>query len=90
MKNVLKKFGDTPKGVDWTKEEQVDYRYQTMLELINFHHITQKISLLDYGCGLSHLYEYIKKNNLNHIEYTGLEINFSMNLNKSFLQIVIY
>lgn len=75
----FEKFGDTPKGVDWTKEEQVEFRYQTMLELINFHqksfHITQQISLLDYGCGLSHLYEYIKKNNLNHIEYTGLEIS---------------
>lgn len=75
----FEKFGDTPKGVDWTKEEQVGFRYQTMLELINFHqksfYITQQISLLDYGCGLSHLYEYIKKNNLNYIEYTGLEIS---------------
>lgn len=73
------KFGDTPKGVDWTKEDQVDKRYQVMIELINFYeksfNLSKKVSLLDYGCGLSHLNNYILKKNLNHIEYTGLEIS---------------
>ncbi len=72
-------FGDTPKGVDWTKEEQVDLRYQTMLELINFReksfNISKEVSLLDYGCGLSHLFEYIQNNHINYIDYTGLEIS---------------
>ena len=30
------KYGDDPKGVDWNQEHQVDARYKTMLELINF------------------------------------------------------
>ena len=30
------KHGDTCKGVDWTRPEQVETRYRTMLELINF------------------------------------------------------
>ena len=30
-------FGDSPKGVDWTKEEQVDTRYQVMIESIYFY-----------------------------------------------------
>ena len=50
-----------------------------MIELINFReksfHITENVSLLDYGCGLSHLYEYIVKNNIDYVEYTGLEIS---------------
>lgn len=75
----FEKFGDTPLGVDWTKEEQVEFRYQTMLELVNFREksfqVTKQVSLLDYGCGLSHLYEFIQKNNINNIEYTGLEIS---------------
>ncbi|MFX4212412.1 class I SAM-dependent methyltransferase [Aliarcobacter butzleri] len=75
----FEKFGDTPRGVDWTKEEQVEFRYQTMLELVNFREksfqVTKQVSLLDYGCGLSHLYEFIQKNNINNIEYTGLEIS---------------
>jgi SAM-dependent methyltransferase len=75
----FEKFGDTPQGVDWTKDEQVEFRYNTMIELINFReksfHITENISILDYGCGLSHLYEYIVKNNIDYVEYTGLEIS---------------
>ena len=73
------KYGDTPKGVDWTKEEQVDFRYQTMLDLINFREksfdISTNFSVLDYGCGLSHLFEYIQKHHINYINYTGLEIS---------------
>ena len=75
----FKKFGDTARGVDWTKEEQVDIRYQIMLEITNFFeksfNLSKKISILDFGCGLSHFYEYLKNNDLNHIEYTGLEIS---------------
>ena len=76
----LDKYGDTAKGVDWTKEEQVEIRYKIMIELINYREKsfnndinTQKV--LDYGCGLSHLYEYIMKKNLTYIEYSGLEIS---------------
>jgi len=73
------RYGDTAKGVDWTQESQVDTRYKTMLEVINFREKTfevkDKISLLDYGCGLSHLYEYIQRNNIDNIDYTGLELS---------------
>lgn len=75
----FKKFGDTARGVDWTKEDQVDIRYQVMLEITNFYKKPydnkKKISILDFGCGLSHFYEYLNKNDLNHIDYTGLEIS---------------
>lgn len=77
--DCFKQYGDSPKGVDWTKEEQVATRYQVMLEIINFREKNfsyfDKIDLLDYGCGLSHLYEYILKNELKHINYFGLEIS---------------
>jgi len=77
--NCFDKYGDTPKGVDWTKEEQVELRYQTMIELISFReksfiHKNSK-SVLDFGCGLSHLYEFILKKEINYIDYTGLEIS---------------
>jgi len=72
-------YGDTPKGVDWTKEEQVDLRYQTMLEIANFREknfeLSETRSFLDFGCGLSHLYEYIAKNNLKYVDYYGLELS---------------
>ena len=72
-------LGDSPKGVDWTKEEQVDTRYQVMIESIYFYkksfNLSEKVSVLDYGCGLSHLYNFMLKKNLNNIDYTGLEIS---------------
>ena len=62
----FKKFGDTARGVDWTKEDQVNIRYQVMLEITNFYKKSydnkKKISILDFGCGLSHFYEYLNKN----------------------------
>jgi len=75
----LAEYGDTPKGVDWTREEQVNIRYQTMLEIINFREKTFNVkgsrSVLDYGCGLSHLYNYILFREIEYINYTGLEIS---------------
>lgn len=35
----------------------------------------KKVSLLDFGCGASHLYEYILKNGLTNIEYSGLDLS---------------
>ena len=59
----LKKFGDSHKGVDWPEKKDVETRYDVMLELIKSDD-KSKVSLLDFGCGASHLYEYIirKKN----------------------------
>lgn len=68
----LKKFGDTHKGVDWPKKEDVDKRYEVMLDVINR---PGEVTLLDFGCGASHLYGYILKHRLNNIKYSGLDIS---------------
>src|SRR4028119_300608 len=72
--NCLARYGDTPRGVDWTKEAEVDVRYKVMLEVIR-RNDTGAIGLLDFGCGTSHLYEYILRNDLNGIEYSGLDLS---------------
>jgi SAM-dependent methyltransferase len=72
--NCLEKFGDTHLGVDWPKLEDVNTRYKIMIEVINpipEHECT----LLDFGCGASHLYEYIVKNKLKNIIYSGLDLS---------------
>jgi cyclopropane fatty-acyl-phospholipid synthase-like methyltransferase len=73
----LERFGDTPLGVDWPKLEDVEKRYQVMIEIIKYSpfHTKDKISLLDFGCGASHLYEYLLKNKTYTIEYSGLDIS---------------
>jgi cyclopropane fatty-acyl-phospholipid synthase-like methyltransferase len=70
----LERFGDTHLGVDWPKKEDVDTRYRVMLDLIKSDMAT-KIKLLDFGCGASHLHEYIIRNNLFNIEYSGLDLS---------------
>jgi len=69
----LERYGDTHLGVDWPRPEHVDIRYRVMLEVIR--DTSSKVSLLDFGCGASHLYEYIQRNRLTYIEYAGLDIS---------------
>lgn len=79
--NCYKQYGDTPEGVDWTKPEQAPIRYEVMLDVIKFHNREslsnekQQIRLLDFGCGLGHMYDYIKSNNIQYIKYCGLEVS---------------
>lgn len=72
--SCLEKFGDTHKGVDWPKQEDVDTRYRVMLELIK-QPVEERVHLLDLGCGASHMYEYIVRNNMTDIEYSGLDLS---------------
>jgi SAM-dependent methyltransferase len=70
----LEKYGDTHLGVDWPKQEDADTRYGVMLGVIK-KDTTGKVSLLDFGCGASHLYEYILRHRLDNIEYSGLDLS---------------
>ena len=72
----LNKYGDTHLGVDWPKKEDVDVRYNIMLGLIKMRQkLTSSATLLDFGCGAAHLYDYMQRMNLNNISYSGLDIS---------------
>ena len=75
--NCLERFGDSHLGVDWPKLEDVDKRHQVMLEIIKYSPFQSKdkISLLDFGCGASHFYEYLLKTKIQNIEYSGLDFS---------------
>jgi SAM-dependent methyltransferase len=72
--SCLEKYGDTHLGVDWPKKEDVDKRYKVMLEVIK-PIASGKVELLDFGCGTSHLYEYILLHGFDYIEYSGLDLS---------------
>lgn len=71
--DCLEKNGDSHKGVDWPNKKDAELRYFTMLSLLP----SQKpISLLDFGCGLSHLYEFMQSSvKYKNIKYYGLDIS---------------
>lgn len=71
--DCLEKFGDTHLGVDWPDRDDAETRYRVMLEVIRS--TSERTSLLDFGCGASHLYEYILRNKLEYVEYSGLDLS---------------
>lgn len=69
----LDRHGDTHLGVDWPRKEDVLKRYRVMLDLIR--ETDGNVSLLDFGCGAAHLYEYIIEKGVYKINYSGLDIS---------------
>jgi SAM-dependent methyltransferase len=72
--NCLAQYGDNHLGVDWPKKEDAETRYRIMLELIK-PCADREVSLLDFGCGASHLYEHMLKRNVRGIIYAGLDLS---------------
>ncbi len=70
----LEKYGDSHLGVDWPKLEDVNTRFRIMIEVIK-NKSDNNVSLLDFGCGLAHLYEYLHTLKVNNIDYSGLDIS---------------
>lgn len=80
--SCLEKYGNSHLGVDWPKIEDVYKRYEVMLDVIKVSY-DENVKVLDFGCGASHLYEYIQEKEMNNIEYYGLEISEKfLNLSK--------
>lgn len=72
--SCLEKHGDSLLGVDWPNKDDAETRYRVMLEVIRGSW-PGKISLLDFGCGASHLYEYILRKDISNIEYSALDLS---------------
>lgn len=74
--DCLEKHGDTHLGVDWPNAEDVDKRFKVMIDIIRLRENNNEItSLLDFGCGTARLLEYISKNSIQNINYSGLDIS---------------
>ncbi|NER20244.1 MAG: class I SAM-dependent methyltransferase [Symploca sp. SIO1C2] len=78
--SCLEKYGDTHLGVDWPNQQDIETRYRVMLEVIK-QNFPGQVTLLDFGCGTSHLYKYILEQRLHskpkyyEIEYSGLDLS---------------
>jgi SAM-dependent methyltransferase len=71
--------GDDFRGVGWTKSQaEVDLRFEVMLGVIRPDG-TDPVELLDFGCGLGHLYEYLQRcPPQRQIHYAGLEVSATL------------
>jgi SAM-dependent methyltransferase len=67
----LAQHGDTNLGVDWPNEHDAKLRYQVMLEVVR--EDCTGITLLDFGCGASHLYAHMQKGRFAKLQYAGLD-----------------
>ncbi|MEI7899369.1 MAG: class I SAM-dependent methyltransferase [bacterium] len=60
--------------MDYPREQEVDRHYKVMLDLVRTDR-TEKVRLLDLGCGASHMYGYIRRHGYDHVDYSGLDIS---------------
>lgn len=67
----ISQFGPTALGVDWNKPEYQEARFAQFLRLLPR---DRRFSLLDYGCGYSAFYEYLKARGFRP-EYVGCDIS---------------
>jgi SAM-dependent methyltransferase len=75
--NCFKKYGDSHLGVDWPNYSDTQKRYKIMFDLMKNENDLNSDSLLDFGCGLGHFYEWLILDKKNMPKYTGLDINLS-------------
>lgn len=74
--SCLEKHGDSHLGVDWPKLEDCDKRYRVMLEVVRESGGDPR-TLLDFGCGAAHLYEYMLRHGVRGLDYSGLDLGAS-------------
>jgi SAM-dependent methyltransferase len=70
----LRQYGDSHLGVDWFNAQDAETRYRVMLELIRAP-AAATVSLLDFGCGASHLLDFMGRQGVRGIDYSGLDLS---------------
>jgi SAM-dependent methyltransferase len=73
--SCLQRHGDTHLGVDWPRQRDAEISYGVMLDVILPADRNASVQLLDFGCGASHLYEYILRRGMDRITYFGLDLS---------------
>jgi SAM-dependent methyltransferase len=70
----LRQHGDNHRGVGWPNAQDAETRYRVMLDVLRPTG-PKPATLLDFGCGASHLFEFLRREGYNHIVYSGLDLS---------------
>lgn len=74
FRDKLRRFGDTPMGVDWKDKESQHTRFSYIYRLmLNQFPDFSGVSILDVGCGYGAFYQYLKKTQTG-INYFGIDL----------------
>ncbi len=74
----LKKFGFSHKTLSWESPYTQQTRFLELMKVFNMTDVAGASTLLDFGCGLGHLYKFICDNGILEswkIAYSGVDIN---------------
>ena len=75
--NCLEKHGVSAKGMDWPNEDDLQTRFNVMLGVAS--PPSTPVSILDLGCGVGLLLDYIKtQKKISKISYWGIDISNKM------------
>lgn len=69
----LERHGDNHLGVDWPNQKDAETRYRVMLDLIRLR--PNGRTLLDFGCGASHLFEFMSRQGVAIERYIGVDLS---------------
>jgi hypothetical protein len=72
----LARHGDSHLGVDWPNKQDAEKRYAVMLDVIHEPKARlTRLTLLDFGCGASHLCDFLQQSRFSDITYYGLDVS---------------
>lgn len=71
----LAAHGDSHLGVNWSRLEDAERRYEVMLGLMPPEPDGARASVLDFGCGAAHFYAYMQARGRQDLDYSGLDIS---------------
>ena len=69
--NKINIYGLTTRGLDWKSKKDNNKRFLKIYDQIKLNY-QKKISIFDFGCGLSDLFVFLKKKKLN-FSYEGID-----------------
>jgi SAM-dependent methyltransferase len=71
----IAEHGETPEGAGWRDKKAQEIRFEQLLKVIS---VCSDFTVNDVGCGLGHLYDFMKNNGFHRFGYRGYDISRDM------------